>query len=708
MAVRLFSSLALICILACQASHGSESLISRANPIRKVVTMLETMQKKVTAEGEAEKELYEKFECYCKTNGGDLGGTIATAETKVPALGSEIEEAESQKAQLDQDLKAHREDRDAAKSSAAEATAIREKQAAAYAAEKAENGANVDALAKAIAALEKGVTGGFLQTGAAQVLRRLTQSRQEMPDEDREMLASFLSATEGSEYVPKSGEIIGILKQLKDTMAKGLSEATAAEEAAIAEYEELSSAKAKEVAALTQSIEEKTVRTGEVAVAIVAKKNDLADTEKALASDKEYLAELEKGCESKAAEWEERKKTRADELIALSETIKLLNDDDALELFKKAMPSKSSSFVQLSASEANLRARALSVLRKVQQISKQARPGLDFIALAIQGKKVGFDKVMKMIDEMVENLKKEQLDDDHKKEYCSVQFDEADDKKKGLEKTVSDEELAISNTEEAIATLKEEIKALNATIKELDNSVADATEQRKEEHAAYQELMSMDSQAKELLGVAKNRLNQFYQPALYMPPPKRELTEEERVYQSVAGGAFVQVAVHEQQEDAPPPPPETFDAYKAKTQESTGVIAMIDMLIKDLDKEMTEAEAGEKDAQKDYETMMAESQQKRAADSQSLTDKESSKADLEAEAQAHKEAEASATKELSATLEYIQSLHAECDWLVQYFDVRKEARAGEVDSLLKAKGVLAGADYSLMQTGVRSLRVRRA
>jgi len=699
---------ALICVLPCQGLHESEGLVARANPIRKVVTMLQTMQKKITAEGEKEKELYEKFVCYCKTSGGDLNGTIAAAETKIPALGSEIEEAESQKLQLDQDLKAHHADRDGAKTSAAEATAIREKQAAAYAAEKAEYGSNIEALTKAIAALEKGVTAGFLQTGAAQVLRRLTQSRQEMRDEDRQMLASFLAASHNSEYVPQSGEIIGILKQLKDTMAKGLSEATAAEEAAIAEYEELSSAKAKEVAALTQSIEEKSVRTGEVAVAIVEKKGDLADTEKTLASDQKFLAELEQGCDSKADEWEERQKTRTDELLALAETIKLLNNDDALELFKKAMPSKSSSFVQLTMGVASMRSRALRVLRKAMQASKQARPGLDFISLAIQGKKVGFDKVMTMIDEMVENLKKEQLGDDHKKEYCNAEFDTADDKKKGLEQTVSDEELAISNAQEAISVLADEIKALNISIAELDKSVIEATEQRKEEHTAYLELMALDSQAKELLGVAKNRLNQFYQPALYMPPPKRELTEEERVYQSVAGEAFVHISAHQQQQVAPPPPPETFDAYNAKTQESTGVIAMIDMLVKDLDKEMTEAETEEKKGQKDYEAMMAESQEKRASDSQSLTDKEASKADLEAEVQMHQDRHASATKELSATLEYIHSLHSECDWLIQYFDVRKEARAGEVDALLKAKGVLAGADYSLMQLGSRSLRGRRA
>ena len=66
---------------------------------------------------------------------------------------------------------------------------------------------------------------------------------------------------------------------------------------------------------------------------------------------------------------------------------------------------------------------------------------------------------------------------------------------------------------------------------------------------------------------------------------------------------------------APPPPPETAGAYTKKSEESGGVIAMIDTLIADLDKEMTEAEATEKNSQEDYEKLMADSSEKRTKDS---------------------------------------------------------------------------------------------
>merc|ERR1711920_936013 len=107
----------------------------------------------------------------------------------------------------------------------------------------------------------------------------------------------------------------------------------------------------------------------------------------------------------------------------------------------------------------------------------------------------------------------------------------------------------------------------------------------------------------------------------------------------------------------------------------------------------------EKESQKDYESMMAESAKKRAEDSKSLADKEKLKADLEVDLTELKQTKLSTFKELQATMKYIASLHAECDWLIQFFDVRKAARNGEIKSLVDAKAVLSGADYALVQEG---------
>merc|ERR1719476_772908 len=111
---------------------------------------------------------------------------------------------------------------------------------------------------------------------------------------------------------------------------------------------------------------------------------------------------------------------------------------------------------------------------------------------------------------------------------------------------------------------------------------------------------------------------------------------------------------------------------------------------------MTEAQTSEKDAQVDYEQLMSDSAAKRTADASLLTEKTSTKASLEGDLEAHKEALGGVKAELAATLEYIASVHAECDWLLQYFQVRKDARASEVDSLNNAKAVLSGADFAMM------------
>merc|ERR1719183_250061 len=353
--------------------------------------------------------------------------------------------------------------------------------------------------------------GAFLQTPTASALRSLLQSNQDMDEGDRQQVMSFLDSTQSSDYSPQSGQITGILKQSEEELSAELAAATKKENGAIASHAELMSAKKTQIAACTAAIEEKTVRVGETAVSIAQMKNDLTDSEEALIEDKKFLADMEKNCKTKQAEWDEIVKVRAEEQVALAETIKILNDDDALEMFKKTLPGAASSFLEMS-SAASAKARALDFLKGFRN------PNIDFIALALHGKKIGFEKVIKMVDDMVALLKQEQADDDNKKEYCTIQLDSLEDKQKGLELAVSDAEKAIADAKESIATLASEIEALTKGIKALDKSVAEAGEQRKDENADFTELMAQDTAAKELLGLAKNRLNKFYNPKLYVAP----------------------------------------------------------------------------------------------------------------------------------------------------------------------------------------------
>jgi len=641
------------------------------------VTMLQNMQKKVSAEGEKEQALFDKFMCYCSNADNTLGKSIADAEDKIPQVGTNIEEGKAKKAQLDDEVKAAISQRVEAKDAIAKASAIREKEATAFKKESAEYKSNIAGLKGAISAISSGMSGGFLQTNTALLVRKIALNGPNMEDMDRQELLAFLSGKQ--EYMPKSGEITGILKSMEDEMSKTLADITADETASLASYKELVGAKTKEIQALSKAIEVKSKRVGDLAVEIVMMQNDLDDTEAALLDDKKFYGDLKQNCATKESEWAEIQQMRAMELVALADTIKILNDDDALELFKKTLPGAAGAagFLQVSK---NGREKALAIIMNAQK----KQPGaiaLGFVGLALKGGKVDFSKVVKLIDDMVVVLKKEQLDDDAKKEYCTMQLDTVEDKKKGLEQTISDLETSIDHAKEGIATTKTELESLSDGIRALDKSVAEATEQRKAEHEDHTELMASNNGAKQLLDFAKNRLNKFYNPKLYKAPPTRTLS-------------FAQVSAHTHHADAPPPAPEAPKAFAKKTEESGGVIAMIDLLIKDLDKEMQESTVQEKNDQKEYEKLMSDSASKRAEDSKLITEKTGMKAQLETELEESTEGKATATKELMATLEYMSSLHGECDWLLKNFDVRKEARASEVDALGNAKATLSGADFS--------------
>merc|ERR1719281_480119 len=484
--------------------------------------------KKVEEEGEKEKELYDAFMCYCKSGVGQLQGAVDDANKRIPELTSLIAELEALIGKLKADVEQHQKDRAAAKAAIEAAVEIRKKEAAAAKAESVDNQVYIAALKKAIAALEKGMAGAFLQTRAATTLKRLLESDNQiignLGEADRQDLTAFLDAPAyGNEYVPQSQEIVGMLKQMLDEMIASEKDGSAREEKANVAFKLTLKAKLAEIAALNELIEAKLTRIGELSVKLATSKNDLEDTQEGLADNSKMLADLKASCKTKTAEWEERCKMRTMELAALADTIKILNDDDALDLFKKTLPS--ASLLQLKVTSAALRQRALAKILAV----RSSRPQLDLIALALNGKKIGFGEIIRMIDEMVATLKKEQVDDDGKMEYCKSQLDLTDDKLKELGHKLSDEESQIAALQEGITTTTAEIDALEDGIVALDKSVAEATEQRKEENEEFSQLMAGNGAAKELILFAKNRMQKFYNPKLYKPPPKRELTEEERI-----------------------------------------------------------------------------------------------------------------------------------------------------------------------------------
>merc|ERR1719217_1959073 len=207
---------------------------------------------------------------------------------------------------------------------------------------------------------------------------------------------------------------------------------------------------------------------------------------------------------------------------------------------------------------------------------------------------------------MIDVLGKEQTDDDTQKAFCDEEFTKSAATKKETEDKLASLAASIEEMSATVATLKSEIETLTAEIKALDKAVAEATEQRKEEHAMFLKAQAEGSAAVQLIEAAKNKLNKFYNPTLYKAPERRELTEEERIAVASGGvdprdaeeataapgiagtGITVFAQVRAASNAAPPPPPETFGAYTKKSGKSNGVIKLMDMMIGDVKTDLTE------------------------------------------------------------------------------------------------------------------------
>lgn len=648
------------------------ALAGHRNPVQRVVKLVSEMQGKVSEEGKKQEKSMDKFRCYYQSTLASLEKSIKAAEASIPQLEATIEEGKSAKAQLEAAVKKAKADMEAAQEALASASEIRKKEEAAFHSEADSLKTNIASLGKAIPAIEKG-TASFLQSQEASVLQRLSVTL-DMQSGDRDILTAFLSGgsseSDNSES-PGTGEILGILKTMKENMEKELTELISSEETSKSDFANLESAKKKELAALIKQVESQTARIGNLAVEIVDAEDSLEDTSAALAEDTKFLGNLKADAVKKEAEYEKYKETQAAELLALSETIEILNSGDAAALFQKALPPSANSFIQIQVSAKDVKRRAVEVL-VAQRKGKHAKggvadPRVDFLELALRGGKVGFEKILKQIDDLMAVLSEEQKADDARKAHCTKEFEKAEGEVKALSVTGDSLKKAIAEGKESMSSIASEIAALSTGIKDLDKSVAEATAQRKEENEDYKDELAEQSGAKDLLRLAKERMAKFYQPD--------------------AAASFMQLRAKA----------DDIEEAHDRKQDATGVLAMFDHLISEIEDKIKTVRQEEVDAQEGYEKMLKDAQAKRALDSKAVMDKESAKSTVEEEILVNTKRLETNKVELAETTQYVASLHSECDFTLKYYDARKSARADELDGLDKAKAVLSGADFSFLQ-----------
>jgi len=704
----------------------SDASTDAANPLAKIITMMEDMKAELEKEAKDEKELFEEAMCICKKGEKELGGVITFSTAEIERLESAVESGTATKAKLGSELKDHATDKEETTKALEEATVIREKENAKFKETEADMKSNLDGLSQAIPLIEQQPAGASFLQGvggsdhAAKLLRIVQDEAQRYLSADkRETITSFLeNSVSGGEEQPELSagvaEILGILKSMKDEMSADLDEISKDEHTAAVGYQEMKETKSKHLTLLSETILDKEKREGEATLALAEDKDSLDDTNEELANAQKYLAQLQKACETKASQRDVRAKMRMDEITALSEAITILSDDDATAAIKKATGNEPAlltmkrqkpqrgywALVQKTATlkektDAHKRKRPLLKLLSVKTATHEQSEDLFTMT-----RPAGIDKdgsaavkvVNFMIDNMVHQLHNDDIDDEHKKDWC---FNETDVMTRVQEeKTVLEDTLntSIAEMTEQFNSLTTEIKELEDTIYQQDQTVLKATAQRKEEHDEFVKTYAATDTALRLLDRAATKLNRIYNPE--MQKAKEEAVKQKALEEAGLGllqkssKAAVQLHSSKKASDKVDPIvlPDTPVEYEKK--ESGGLIGLMDKLKSELKADSKEAEVDEKYATRDYVALMKDQKVMRAQNVKSLHTKQAQGAELDEKIQQDTQMQEFTIQELAALKVYLRQLDIECTFIMKNYEARHDVRVGEEMGLEGAETIV--------------------
>jgi len=647
---------------------------AKNRPVSKVITLLKDMLKQLEKEAEEDEEIYDKMACWCETNDKEKTKAIAEAEARISDLGTKIEELTANSARLGTEIKNLEKEVAANQAALDAATAIRQKQLAEFNAEEKDLLESISALKAAVVVLSKHHAGGLLQTATTlqhEMQRHSLLLQGVLTHADRRLLASFIQAPEDyfdasptfkQAYAPQSGQIFGILKQMKETFESNLSASQKEEMSNQKAYEDLKAAKEDEIAAGQAQIETKTQELADTDEKCAQAKEDIDDTRNSLSADEQFLMMLKEKCQMTDQEWEERQKTRQNEMQAVSEALAVLSSDDAHDVFTRTF---NPALVEVEISQISQRRSRASKLLSVAA-SKLQSPRL--ATLAAQVRLDAFTRVKKAIDDMVAQLLKEKEDEIKHRDFCVNDFNTNQLQTEKKEREKEDVLAKIDDLTLTIKQLGDAIEGLKAEIAEMQVQLKRAGEDREKQNKEFQMVVADQRATQKLLQQALSVLQSFY--------AKKAAT----------------TALVQRQEPAGPPPPAGFKAYK-KNAAAGGVLGMLQQIINDAKAMEAETIRAEEDAQKAYEDFVKESNRSIEEKSKDIVNKSESKAKAEGDlvqAQADKEA---VMLELEQLSNYNAQLHQSCDFVLKNFELRQTARDEEVEALRQAKAILSGADF---------------
>jgi hypothetical protein len=483
--------------------------------MRKIIRILQDMQQELEREGEAEAELFEKAMCACSGGEKELMNTIATSTSEIDNNKNKIGSETAELTQIQQEIGDHKTAIDTCTSDLATATELRAKEEKTFREMDKAQKTSIHQLKQAIPALESGMSSSALlqvmTPAGSSRLRRVIGVTRYLSDEERQAVLSFLAQGSDEELgetiqAPGSEQILGMLKTMKEEMEKDLAEATSQEEGAKSDFASLAKAKKAELDVNEKAVITKDKRIGELKLSLSESSHALEDAEAELANAEKFLSSMKEQCASMEKNKAVRQKMRNDEIVAISEAIKILNDDDALEVFSKA---KSASFVQKRATyDAFLQTGSSKGTLKLVAAHKSKEEPSEEVDPMAEAEKM----VTGMIGGMVKNLHEEDVNDEIKKIWCANETEVNEGLK--ATKTTEVEQLTTSmeEMEDTISTLTEEIKSLGESIAATDKEVHELTVQRKAEHQDFIDSLSTLATAQRLIDKAIVRLEKFYSP----------------------------------------------------------------------------------------------------------------------------------------------------------------------------------------------------
>jgi hypothetical protein len=666
--------------------------------IAKVVELLDECKAKVQKDLDAETKAMEEYTAFCDDELKDKGYAIETAGRTIGDLTATIDSSTANIGELSDEIATLGTTNAAKSKELADATKVREGQAADFGAAEKELVKSIDELSRAATVLKRGMS--FAQTAnGKKKIGSVVAALKNIIDAEwvdvgsRRKLKSFLQATAQAKededddlsftqpqakqvaYESSSGGIVKTVEEMQGKAEDTLSDLRKKEMGDAQTFAMLEQGLKDEIKHGEEKLSTSTKSKAANTEAKESASGKLVETEKSKAADEEYAGTLKTECEAKASEWEARQKSAADEMGAIEKAKTILVDG------VKA-------FVQVSAKTRRwnpddedesdaVSAKREKVVGILKQLS-QTHHSFAFAQLANMATSDPFVKIRGLIEDMIAKLLKEAEEEATQKAFCDAEMGKS--KKSQDEKTMTLDKLQsrIDGATSTIAELTESIKTLESEVATIDKAQAEATAIRTTEHEDYLVASKDFKDSAEAVAKAIEVLKNFYE-----------------------GSSLIQVSAKTNAKAKQP------ELGGAKSDIASTIISVLEMSEEDFTTLLAETEATEDEAAKAYKTLTDENKVSKVTKETEAKGKASEIKSLTVQLEHSKEDHASVSKELDAVLSYIDKLKPQCEEKAMSYEEKKAKREAEIEGLKEALEILSGDGLALVQTKLSLRHIKR-